>query len=660
MCGIAGFFNPKHITLPSDWNTILLKMGEAIKLRGPDSFGTYLEKHDGIGFSHRRLAILDLSPLGHQPMTSSSGRFIICFNGEIYNHLDIRADLNQTSFKSSSDTETLLEAFEVWGIEETIKKTVGMFAIAIWDQKDKKLFLIRDRLGEKPLYYGYQSGVFLFGSEVSAITSHPSFENKLDENAISSYLQLGYIPQPLSIYKGIKKLPPGEILELSSKNFFNERTKKYWDFSSIATDGYTSQSEFNMSDNEVIDDFEKLLFKSVKMQQLSDVPLGAFLSGGIDSSLIVSAMQSQSASKIKTFTIGFNQEGYDEAKHAKLVAKHLSTEHTELYLDESTLINTIPKILDIYCEPHANASSIPTYLLSELTRKYVTVSLSGDGGDELFCGYNRYRWSKKILGLPVITKKTISATNAIFSTISSPKIINSLFKVLNAALPSAKKINLAGDKFHKLASVINSKNSFELYLKLISTWHKDSGHKDSGHKDSGIYKSDFSIHNFFKAVLEESKNLDHEHQLMFFDVLNYLPEDLLAKVDRAAMAVSLETRVPLLDHRIVEYAFALPLKYKIRGSETKWLLRQVLYKHVPKNLIERPKMGFSVPMDSWLRGPLKEWAESLIYQEKDSNSRFSEKLIQKTWQEHQSGSHNHHAKLWNILVLKDWLIKKGF
>ncbi len=650
MCGIAGFFNPKHITLPSDWNSILLKMGEAIKLRGPDSFGTYLEKQDGIGFSHRRLAILDLSPLGHQPMTSSTGRFIICFNGEIYNHLDIRADLNRSNFKSSSDTETLLEAFEAWGIEETIKKTVGMFAIAIWDQKEKKLFLTRDRLGEKPLYYGYQSGIFLFGSEVSAITSHPSFENKLEEDAISSYLQLGYVPQPLSIYKGIKKLSPGELLELSSKTFFNEKIKKYWDFSSVAIHGYTRQSEFNMSDKEVIEDFEKLLFKSVKMQQLSDVPLGAFLSGGIDSSLIVSAMQYQSTNKIKTFTIGFNQEGYDEAKHAKLVAKHLGTEHTELYLDESTLLNTIPKILDIYCEPHSNASSIPTYLLSELTRKYVTVSLSGDGGDELFCGYNRYRWSKKILGLPVITKKTISATNSIFSTISSPKIINGIFKVLNTALPSSKKINLAGDKFHKLASVINSKNSFELYLKLISTWNEDRN----------IYKSDFSIHHFFKTVLEESKSLDHEHQLMFFDTLNYLPEDLLAKVDRAAMAVSLETRVPLLDHRIVEYAWKLPLEYKIRGSETKWLLRQILYKYVPKNLIERPKMGFSVPMDSWLRGPLKEWAENLIFQEKDSNGRFSEKLIKKTWQEHLSGSHNHHTKLWNILVLKDWLIKKGF
>lgn len=638
MCGIAGFLSGKNI---ENAEQILKSMGEEISHRGPDDFGVWCDVEEGIGFSHRRLSILDLSPLGHQPMQSVSARYMMIFNGEIYNHLEIRDNLEKEygsiEWRGHSDTETILKSIDLKGIKETVISLVGMFAIALWDKENKELTLVRDRMGEKPLYYGWQGETFLFGSELKSFKIHSSFVNEIDKNALSLYFRYNYVPAPYSIYKGINKLIPGSILTISLKSP-NEKVEKYWDLHTVVQkEGVNNDDETNS-----IDKLEKLLKDSIDKQMLSDVPLGAFLSGGIDSSLIVGIMQSISEKPIKTFTIGFNEQKFNEAEFAKKIATYLGTDHTELYINPDDCLNVIPQLPHIYDEPFSDSSQIPTFLVTKLAKEKVTVALSGDAGDELFAGYNRYilannTWSK-LNKMPLFLRSIISSIILAFSADSW----NFIYANIRAMIPSKYRMENFGDKIHKSAFVLNSKNLNELYNRLISHWTEE---------DNLVKGSDIL------PLLDLNKFNTHSdiESMMALDSLTYLPDDILVKVDRAAMSNSLETRVPFLDHRIVELAWKTNMKYKIKNGQGKWILRQILYKYVPKELIERPKMGFGVPIDSWLRGPLKNWAEDLLDEKQlIEDGILNPEPILKKWKEHLSGKRNWQYHLWDVLMFQAW------
>ncbi|PWS28191.1 asparagine synthase (glutamine-hydrolyzing) [Pedobacter yonginense] len=642
MCGIAGFLT-RDRTQKDNAERELRNMGDAIKHRGPDDYGVWSDEDRGIGFSHRRLSILDLSIHGHQPMMSDSNRYVLIFNGEIYNHLELRTALERESiiqWKGHSDTETILKSVELIGIDETIKSLTGMFAIAIWDKEEELLYLVRDRMGEKPLFYGWQGNTFVFGSELKALRSHKSFKNEIDRNALASYFKYSYVPAPQSIYLGISKLVPGSILKVSIKNQTPEITK-YWDLKEIIA---LSQLEREQANDPIklIEDLDSLLTDSIKKQMLSDVPLGAFLSGGIDSSTIVGIMQSQSSRPVKTFTIGFDEERYNEAEHAKAIANHLSTEHTELYVRADDALNVIPLLHEIYDEPFADSSQIPTYLVTKLAKQNVTVSLSGDAGDELFSGYNRYimansTWSK-LDKLPLSLRKTLAKS----INFISPEAWNSIYKGVRNVVPKQYRMENFGDKIHKSSTVISSKNQEELYNRLITQW-PDNDCIVIG----GLAQNEYKLNQF-----DNDSNIEN---MMALDLLTYLPDDILVKVDRAAMSNSLETRVPFLDHRVIEFAWKVPLAYKLREGKGKWLLRQVLYKYVPKELIERPKMGFGVPIDAWLRGPLRAWSEDLLNENQMIKDGFlNPKPIRLKWQEHLSGKRNWQHHLWTVLMFQAW------
>ena len=640
MCGIAGFMGGQF---GAESDLTLRKMTDALTHRGPNSSGIWTDKNQFIALGHRRLSILDLSPAGHQPMLSKSGRYVIIFNGEIYNHLEIRKELSQGHreclWSGHSDTETLLAGIECWGLEVTLKKTVGMFAIALWDKEEKVLRLARDRIGEKPLYFGWQgtgkARTFLFGSELKAFKCHPTFAPSINRQSLCLLMRHNYIPTPYSIYENISKLEPGSILTISLNNPL-PKISRYWDFLGIAKLGLVQP--FEGSSIEAIDQLEKLIRDAINLQMISDVPLGAFLSGGIDSSTIVAIMQAQSSKPVKTFTIGFNEESYNEAKHAKAVAKHIRTEHTELYVTPENALATIPNLPILFDEPFSDSSQIPTFLVSQLAKQQVTVSLSGDAGDELFSGYNRYKlasniWSKLSL-IPIEVRELLS--KGIF--ITSPDLLNKLGKYFNNG-------NF-GNKMHKAASVITSKTVNELYKGLVSHWDDPSSIVLNAIEPSTILTNE----NF---ILE---GFDSAQRMMAIDTLSYLPDDILVKVDRASMSQSLESRVPFLDHRIVEFAWRLPQNLKLHNDETKWILRQILYKYVPKNLVERPKMGFGVPIDVWLRGPLRDWAENLLDENRLHNEGFfNPKPIREKWLQHLSGKRNWHYHLWNVLMFQAWL-----
>ena len=641
MCGITGFISQSSI----DYNAVLLKMVEKLNHRGPDSHGVWYDNNHAIGFGHARLSIVDLSETGHQPMISFSKRYSMVFNGEIYNHNSIREtiELERTiNWKGTSDTETILTAIEIWGIEKTIESCIGMFAIALWDSSEKQLTLIRDRMGEKPLYYGWVNENFVFASELSSIKSFPLFNNQINRDALMLYLRHCSIPDPYSIYENIYKLEPGcsIVIKLGKKEIIK---KQYWSTEKIANQN--NSPTFIGTAHDAVQELEKLLKNAVKIQMQADVPIGAFLSGGVDSSAIVALMQSQSEKKVNTFTIGFDQKQYNEAEHAKKVAAHIGTNHHEAYMSNKEILDIVPLLPKIYSEPFSESSQIPTFLVSKIAKQKVTVSLSGDAGDELFCGYSRYQladksWSK-ISKIPYFVRKKVSSGINLFPQ----NFWQTVLQPLNSRKDkNGIQINPA-DKLLKAAPLLAFKNRKEFYSKGFMTHNLDAINWVIGSKESNTIfdTNSIQIDNYLS-------------EMMTIDQLTYLTNNNLTKVDRAAMANSLETRVPMLDHNIVSFAHSIPIEYKLRDGVDKWVLREVLYKYVPKQLIERPKMGFGVPLAEWLRGPLRDWCENLINQKRlEEEGFFDAKIIRTKWQEHLSGKRNWENQLWDVMVFQDWL-----
>ena len=647
MCGIAGFALKGGFEADSAEREARA-MADAIIHRGPDGSGAWVDGAAGIAMSHRRLSIIDLSSTGAQPMHSDSNRYVISFNGEIYNHNQLRNELSGEGirWRGTSDTESFLAAVEVWGIERALKKTIGMFAFALWDKKTEELTLARDRMGEKPLYYGNNSGYFFFGSELKALKAHPRFEGIEDIDALPLFLRHGYIPSPYSIYKGIKKLLPGTYLTIplnSIQQIESVPIVHYWSLEETVKDGQSNL--FSGTEEEATQELEDLLCKVVKNQSAADVPIGAFLSGGIDSSTVVALMQAQSSRPVKTFTIGFREKGYDEAEHAKAVAKHLGTDHTELYVSPEEAQGVIPQLPALYDEPFADSSQIPTSLISNLTRQHVKVSLSGDGGDELFGGYNRYAWTRKIWNkmkwLPLSARKLIGRIIA-----SQPESRwNSLYHIVSAALPQTLRLRQAGVKIHKLGEIIQEQSPDLIYRSLVSQW-KSPGEIIPGSKENET---------FLTKELGGISERDIEQRMMFLDGLTYLPDDLLVKVDRAAMGTSLETRIPFLDHRVVELAWRLPLEMKIKSGVGKKPIRKILENHLPRELFDRPKMGFAIPVGDWLRGSLRDWAEDLLSEKQlgDSNV-FDVSKIRRVWARHLTEGSGLAYQLWTVLIYQSW------
>lgn len=645
MCGLTGFWRPGGFRV-EDATAIASTMAERIRHRGPDDSGVWVDGDAGIALAHQRLSIVDLSPAGHQPMVSASGRYVIVFNGEVYNHLDLRAELD-FSWRGHSDTETLLAAFDSWGVELTLKKLVGMFAIALWDKCERSLYLARDRMGEKPLYCGWQGETFLYGSELKALKVHPAFQGQIDRDSVVLMLRHNYIPAPYSIYKGIRKLLPGTYLKIQN-GIKGDEPIPYWSLKEVTQQGQAQP--FAGSDAEAIKALEARLLESVGLQMTADVPLGAFLSGGIDSSTIVALMQAQSVRPVKTFTIGFHEQGYNEAEHAKAVSKYLGTEHTELYVTPEQALAVISRLPVLYDEPFSDSSQIPTFLLAQLAKKHVAVSLSGDAGDELFGGYGRYFWAtslwQKVGRMPRPLRKM--AAGGLLTL--SPQTWNSLYGSVSELLPSRMRMTPPGGKLHRLAEILAVNSREEMYRGLVSHWKRP---------DSVVIGA-----NEPPTVLTDRASwpADHDFQqrMMYLDAMSYLPDDILVKVDRAAMGVSLETRVPFLDHRVVEFAWQLPMAMKVRDGQGKWILKQVLQKYLPKELIERPKMGFGVPLDSWLRGSLREWAEALLNEARlEREGFFNPAPIRQKWQEHLAGQHNWQYELWDVLMFQAWLEEVG-
>ena len=636
MCGIAGFLG--SVDKPEE---LLTNMANAIQHRGPDDKGIWLDQAKEIGLAHTRLSILDLSSAGHQPMHSLSDRYLIVFNGEIYNHAIIRAELdsiNARNWLGYSDTETLLAAIEQWGLELTLRKAKGMFALSLWDRQTQTLSLARDRMGEKPLYYGWVEDCFVFASELKAIKKFPGFNDKVDRNSLALFLRFNSIPAPYSIYKNIFKLAPGCIasLKLGSKEI---NQTQFWSTETIYNQGASSQ--FLGTENDAVHALDSVLMSAVNLQMQADVPLGAFLSGGIDSSVIVALMQSQSSKKINTFSIGFDIEEYNEAEHARAVAKYLGTNHYDMYISERDALEVIPFLPHIYDEPFADSSQIPTYLVSKFAKQKVTVALSGDAGDELFGGYNRYVFSnqyfRKIKMLPISLRKLITSSILGLSQENWNKHLGGIL---------GKRFVNVGFKLHKGANVLSSRSIRELHYKLASQIESPENWLINSKEYVTLLNDD----------VDHFPSLDPIEQMMAYDLLTYLPTDILTKVDRAAMAASLETRVPFLDTSVIEFSASLPLEYKIRDGVTKWVLREVLYKYVPKDLIERPKMGFGVPLEEWLRGPLRDWGESLLDAKRlRDEGFFNVSLLRQKWHEHLTGKYNWHHQLWNVLMFQAWL-----
>jgi asparagine synthase (glutamine-hydrolysing) len=649
MCGIAGFWQAPDAA-PADLAALARAMGDALAHRGPDDAGEWVDARAGVALAHRRLSIVDLSPEGHQPMRSAGGRYVVVFNGEIYNWRDLRAALEAEgaapAWRGHSDTEVLLAAVEHWGLEPALRRFVGMFAFALWDGRSQALHLVRDRMGEKPLYYGWAGRTLVFGSELKALCAFPGFRRDIDADALALYLRYGCVPAPHSIFTGARKLLPGTILTLGQQDFAARRPQlqPYWTLAGAAADGMRTVSRG--AARELVGELDKALRVAVAGQMVADVPLGAFLSGGIDSSTVVALMQAQSSRPVRSFSIGFSEADYDEAVHARRVAQHLGTDHTELYVTPRDALAVVPALPVMYDEPFADSSQVPTFLVSRLARQAVTVSLSGDAGDELFGGYNRHRWGRRLrrwLGwAPGPLRRGIAAGIAH----RSPADWDLVFDRFGGLLPRGLRYRAAGDKLHKLAGLLGADSDEMLYQRLVSYWPDGVARREAG----------YPVPPGWIAYGTPSSLRSLPERMMYLDGLGYLPDDILVKVDRAAMSVGLETRVPMLDHRVVELAWRLPLHMKLRGGQGKWLLRQVLYRYVPRALIERPKQGFGMPLDSWLRGPLRDWAEALLDERRLAREGFLQPApIRQRWEEHLSGARNWQHHLWIVLMFQAWL-----
>ena len=699
MCGFSGFLTTDANVLATA-ESAATNMALAIQHRGPDDAGAWADASAGIALGFRRLSILDLSSAGHQPMRSASGRFVMTFTGEIYNHTDLRELLSDAqlgapahSWSGHSDSETLLACFEAWGLEETLQKTVGMFAIALWDSQGRTLHLVRDRFGEKPLYYGWAttpstySPAFVFGSELKALRAYPGFANPVSREALALYMRFTYVPAPYSIYQDIFKLEPGCMLSINTSTNNNSanllqisnhietaniqsvpaapaaplrppalqgglRIHRWWSLGSVVES--CSQIQMN-SEEEALETLERRLKDAISLQSLADVPLGAFLSGGVDSSCIVALMQAQSSNQVKTFTAGFEEAGFDESLHAKAVAQHLGTDHNEFFISAMQAQKVIAELPAMYDEPFADSSQIPTHLVCKAARQQVTVALSGDAGDELFGGYNRYFWGPRIWSrlawMPYPARQALGAAIQALPTGGW----DALSRPVNALLPESKNFVRVGDRAHKLAARLGGVHNLDdLYNSLVSEW-QDPAQVVKGKSwkiGVNLQVPASMLSDPLPAVGVEQQQL----RMMYRDTMTYLPDDILCKVDRASMATSLETRVPFLDHRVAELAWRLPLNMKIRDGQGKWALRQVLYKYVPKELIDRPKAGFAIPVGQWLRGPLRDWAEALLDEKRlEFEGYFYPKPIRDKWLQHLTGRYDHTPSLWAVLMFQSWL-----
>jgi asparagine synthase (glutamine-hydrolysing) len=616
MCGLTGFVSAGAAA--DDLAADVRRMCDAIAHRGPDDSGEWIDAAGGVALGFRRLSIIDLSPAGHQPMLSASGRYVITFNGEVYNFEELRRELRGVEFRGHSDTEVMLAAFEAWGIEAAVKRFNGMFAIALWDRETRRLHLIRDRMGVKPLYYGFAGATFVYGSELKALRRHRDFDARIDRDALNLYLRFLYVPAPFSIYEGIRKLMPGTILTFDPATR-ESKTTVYWSAREAAERG--SAHRFAGSEEDAARELEALLRDSVRLRMIADVPLGVFLSGGVDSSIVTALMQAESRIPVRTFTVGFTEAAYDESPYAKAVARHLGTDHTELCMSEDDVVDVIPKLPSIYDEPFGDSSQIPTHLVSMLARRHVTVSLSGDGGDELFGGYVRYFIGQRLFPwlarVPAVAGRALTA----FSPAAWDRM---LFRPR------------AGEKIHKVARVLAANDPDAMYFELVSHWNNTAAAPVTNRTN-------------WPALS------DPIERMMYFDQVSYLPDDILTKVDRASMAVSLEAREPLLDYRLVEFAWTLPLAMKVRGGKGKQILRRVLDRYVPPALIDRPKMGFGIPLESLLRGRLRDWAESLL----DPAAMRAEGLldvadVRAKWDEHLRGNDQWKYHVWAILMFRAW------
>ncbi|UCH66680.1 MAG: asparagine synthase (glutamine-hydrolyzing) [Ignavibacterium sp.] len=650
MCGFAGAieFNKQA----DDWRNQLISMASMLEHRGPDSEGIWFDESVGVGLAHRRLAIIDTSDKGHQPMISHSGRFVIAYNGEIYNFEILRKSLpnNNRVWRGHSDTEIILEAFEEWGVERSVEKFIGMFAFALWDRKEQALYLYRDRLGIKPLYFTRINNSLIFGSELKALKTHPLFPNEIDRDVLELYFRFSYIPDPYCIYTDVYKLKPAHYIKINVEEFQDSSSMTvphaYWVAKEKTANG--QKNLFDGTENEATELLNDLLRDAVEARMISDVPLGAFLSGGLDSSTVVSMMQALSSRPVKTFSIGFGEEEFNEAVQAKKIAGHLKTDHTELYVTPDVAMSVIPRLADIYDEPFADFSQIPTFLISELTRKSVIVSLSGDGGDEIFGGYKLYQagkdfW-KKVGRMPGWLQSSMANVINKTNVKTWDKYLNK-FSSLSSEYGSAGGI---GDKARKFADLLPSQTPEQLYLKLLSHWKDKDKLVIDGNAPVTVH-SDESEWPAYKDI---------SLRMMYFDLISYLPGDILTKLDRASMAVSLEARVPILDHRVVEFAWSLPLSMKVKKGTTKWLLRQVLNKYVPAQLMDYTKKGFTVPIDGWLRTDLKPWAEELLIETRIKEAGYlNYDSINQKWQEHLSGERNWQFHLWSVLMFQAWLEK---
>jgi asparagine synthase (glutamine-hydrolysing) len=654
VCGIAGLLSRKADNLAA-----VGRMTDVIAHRGPDDQGVWTDPDSGIALGHRRLSILDLSPLGHQPMASRDDRWMLCFNGEIYNHMALRADLEAQghvgAWRGHSDTETLVEGIAAWGLSAALERATGMFALALWDQRDRALHLVRDRFGEKPLYYGWAGGVFAFASELGAIRALPGFENPVDRLALSSLLSRTYIPCPQSIYRGIFKLPPGTVLTVTADAVAAPRTEpfdegvhngaslvRYWSYRNVVRDGLAHPYA---SEGEAAEAVEAALCAAVAGQSIADVPVGAFLSGGFDSSLVVALYQAASRGTIRTFSIGFDEAGFDEAVYARQVASHFGTDHNERYVGVADALAVIPQLPAMYGEPFADSSAIPTHLVSAFAREQVTVALSGDGGDELFGGYNRYlhapRLWRSLAPLPQPLRQFLAGTGA--------RLPESMWNTLGSVATGKRRPSFFGSKVRKgLRTAANAQGLDDVFRSLLDEWHLAA---------TPVLGIDARQRSPFDMDIGNAPDVI---RMMYADATNYMPDDILTKVDRASMAVSLETRVPFLDHHVAAAAARVPLDLKIAGGSTKHLLRRILYQHAPRTMFERPKAGFAIPVGDWLRGPLRDWAEDLLDPVRMAQEGYLDPTpIQHRWQRHLAGRAEDTQALWPILMFQAWLRQGG-